>query len=60
MFCRFDAPASYTGEDMLEIYSHGGPAGTGLLLREIFLAGARGAGPGSSRSGRCSTARWTL
>ncbi len=43
---RFQAPASYTGEDMVEIHGHGG----GLVARQILLAllnqGARHAEPG--------------
>lgn len=43
---RFTAPASYTGEDMLELHCHGSPVITGLLLRRVLEAGARPARPG--------------
>lgn len=42
----FTAPASYTGEDMLELQCHGGPVVTGLLLRRVLELGARPARPG--------------
>lgn len=43
---RFSAPASYTGEDMLELHCHGGTVITGLLLKRVLDAGARPARPG--------------
>lgn len=39
-------PASYTGEDTVELHCHGGSFAPGRLLREIFKAGARPAEPG--------------
>lgn len=42
----FAAPASYTGEDMLELQCHGGAVVTGLLLRRVLELGARPARPG--------------
>lgn len=39
-------PASYTGEDVAEIHSHGGDFAPGRLLRAAFDAGARPAEPG--------------
>ncbi|MEM0953769.1 MAG: tRNA uridine-5-carboxymethylaminomethyl(34) synthesis GTPase MnmE [Pseudomonadota bacterium] len=42
----FPAPASFTGEDILEIQGHGGPAVLDLLLRECLRLGARLANAG--------------
>ena len=42
----FPAPASYTGESVLELHGHGGPAVLGLILRRCLELGARLALPG--------------
>ncbi|MCL7980310.1 MAG: tRNA uridine-5-carboxymethylaminomethyl(34) synthesis GTPase MnmE [marine benthic group bacterium] len=42
----FPAPASYTGEDLLEISSHGGTLLPQLVLDAVLAAGARLAEPG--------------
>jgi len=42
----FKAPASFTGEDVLEIHAHGSPVVLGALLDRIFNLGARPAHPG--------------
>ncbi|WP_107802170.1 tRNA uridine-5-carboxymethylaminomethyl(34) synthesis GTPase MnmE [Nitrosomonas oligotropha] len=42
----FPAPHSYTGEDVLELQGHGGPAVMDLLLDRCLAAGARLAQPG--------------
>jgi tRNA modification GTPase len=42
----FPAPASYTGEDVLELQGHGGPVVQQMLLRRCFELGARMAEPG--------------
>ena len=42
----FAAPHSFTGEDVLELQGHGGPAVLDLLLRECCHHGARLAAPG--------------
>lgn len=42
----FPAPNSYTGEDVLELQGHGGPAVMNLLLSQCLSAGARLAQPG--------------
>jgi tRNA modification GTPase len=42
----FPAPASYTGEDVLELHGHGGPVVLQLLLRRCLELGARAAEPG--------------
>ncbi|MFW6177133.1 MAG: tRNA uridine-5-carboxymethylaminomethyl(34) synthesis GTPase MnmE [Desulfohalobiaceae bacterium] len=39
-------PGSYTGEDVLEINCHGGPAVLQLVLQAVLRKGARSAGPG--------------
>lgn len=42
----FPAPASYTGEDVVEIGCHGGILISAHVLRTVLAAGARAAGPG--------------
>lgn len=42
----FPAPHSYTGEDVLELQAHGGPALMQLLLASCIALGARQAQPG--------------
>ncbi len=42
----FRAPASYTGEDVLELQGHGGPVVLQMLLRRCVDLGARLAEPG--------------
>jgi len=42
----FAGPASYTGEDVLEISCHGGVIISARVLETILRAGARAAGPG--------------
>lgn len=42
----FKAPASYTGEDVVELQGHGGPAILDVLLRRVLELGARLARPG--------------
>jgi tRNA modification GTPase len=42
----FPAPASYTGETVLELHAHGGPAVLSLLLARCLDLGARLAEPG--------------
>lgn len=42
----FPAPYSYTGEDVLELQGHGGPAIQNLLLNQCLISGARLAQPG--------------
>ena len=39
IFIRFHAPASYTGEDVLEIQAHGGPAVQSLIIERCLEAG---------------------
>jgi len=43
---RFDAPRSYTGEDGLEIATHGGHAVPAAVVAALVAAGAREALPG--------------
>lgn len=43
---RFSAPASYTGEDMLEISCHGGALAPQLVLEAVCAAGCRPAEAG--------------
>ncbi|MEA3638387.1 MAG: tRNA uridine-5-carboxymethylaminomethyl(34) synthesis GTPase MnmE [Lamprobacter sp.] len=42
----FPAPASFTGEDLIELQGHGGPAVLDLLLERVLELGARQARPG--------------
>ena len=42
----FPAPASFTGEDVLELQGHGGPVVLDMLLARIIALGARVAQPG--------------
>jgi tRNA modification GTPase len=42
----FPGPASFTGEDVLELHGHGGPVVMDLLLRRVLELGARAAQPG--------------
>ncbi len=42
----FAAPASYTGEDVLELHAHGSPVVLDLLQRRVLELGARRARPG--------------
>jgi tRNA modification GTPase len=42
----FPGPASFTGEDVLELQGHGGPVVMDLLLRRVLELGARASEPG--------------
>ena len=42
----FPSPASFTGEDVLELHGHGGPVVADLLLTRVLGCGARLAEPG--------------
>ena len=42
----FKSPASYTGEDTLELQGHGGPVVLDMLLKRVLALGARLAEPG--------------
>ena len=42
----FPAPASYTGEDVLELQAHGGSVILNMLLKRVLALGARLARPG--------------
>jgi tRNA modification GTPase len=42
----FPAPASFTGEHVLELHGHGGPVVMDLLLARVLALGARHARPG--------------
>ncbi|HFD92592.1 MAG TPA: tRNA uridine-5-carboxymethylaminomethyl(34) synthesis GTPase MnmE [Gammaproteobacteria bacterium] len=42
----FPAPASYTGEDVLELQGHGGPVVLDMIQQRIVALGARPARPG--------------
>ncbi|MBN2689000.1 MAG: tRNA uridine-5-carboxymethylaminomethyl(34) synthesis GTPase MnmE [Gammaproteobacteria bacterium] len=42
----FEAPHSFTGEDVLEVQGHGSPVVLNLIIEEILKSGARTARPG--------------
>jgi tRNA modification GTPase len=42
----FSAPASFTGEDVLELQGHGGPQILQMLMARVMALGARAARPG--------------
>ena len=42
----FPAPASFTGEPVLELHGHGGPVVVGMLVDAVVALGARRAEPG--------------
>jgi tRNA modification GTPase len=46
LMLHFPAPASFTGEDVLELHGHGGPVVMNLLLGRCLELGARLAEPG--------------
>lgn len=46
LLLTFKAPASYTGQDVVELQTHGGPAVLRRVLELCLEAGARAAGPG--------------
>jgi tRNA modification GTPase len=46
LLLHFPAPASFTGEDVLELHGHGGPVVMNLLLARCLELGARLAQPG--------------
>ena len=46
LYTVFPAPASYTGEDMVEFSTHGGLLAPTALLAAVYAAGARPAAPG--------------
>lgn len=46
LLLTFRAPRSYTGQDVIELQSHGGPAVLRRVLDACLTAGARSAGPG--------------
>lgn len=42
----FKAPASFTGEDVVEFHTHGGEAASSAIIDELLILGARVANPG--------------
>ncbi len=46
LLLHFPAPASYTGEDVLELHGHGSPVVLDLVLQRLLELGARLARPG--------------
>ena len=46
MVALFRAPMSYTGEDSVEIYGHGSPAGVRRILEALYEVGFHPAAPG--------------
>ncbi len=56
----YQAPRSYTGEDMIEVICHGSPVVAEAVLRACFDAGARQAGPGEFTRRAFATGRIDL
>lgn len=46
LVCWYQGPRSYSGEDMVEIFAHGGTVNMQALLDRVSAQGARLAGPG--------------
>jgi len=46
LFCYFEGPCSYTGEDVLELSCHGNPMIAMRVLEDLHARGARAAEPG--------------
>lgn len=46
LFTFFQSPRSYTGEDSLEVSSHGNPLIAQMILEDLFARGCRPASPG--------------
>ena len=46
LVCYFQAPHSFTGEDCVEIFAHGGMVNLSRILQALYLAGAQPAQPG--------------
>lgn len=60
MVCFYKSPASYTGEDMAEIFCHGGSYNMYRTLGAVLKAGARPAGPGEFTKRACINAKMDL
>ncbi len=56
----FQAPHSFTGEDVVEIQCHGGLMHTSAMLDAVHAAGARAAGPGEFSRRAFLNGRMTL
>ena len=56
---RYEAPHSFTGNDLVELTLHGNPLLVEQVLRACVALGARMAEPASSLSALSSTERWT-
>ncbi len=46
VYCYFQKPASYTGEDVLELYPHGNPLIVRKITDDLLARGCRSASPG--------------
>ncbi len=57
VFTLFEKPASYTGEDMLEISCHGNPFIARKILDDLFARGARPAQAGEFTTSSTSRRR---
>ena len=49
----YAGPASYTGEDMIELSLHGGEVGPALAINALLASGARPRFPENSHGGHC-------
>jgi len=55
---RYAAPHSFTGEDLLEITTHGGAIAPAAVTAAAIVAGAREAAPGEFTQGRLGRRPW--
>ncbi|OGM03554.1 MAG: tRNA uridine-5-carboxymethylaminomethyl(34) synthesis GTPase MnmE [Candidatus Wallbacteria bacterium GWC2_49_35] len=60
MVCFYRGPASYTGEDMAEIFCHGGSYNMSKVLGAVLKAGARAAAPGEFTKRACVNGKLDL
>src|SRR5690625_2558280 len=56
----FPGPASFTGEDVLELHGHGGPVVLDRLLQRVLELGARPARPGERSERACLNGKLDL
>lgn len=60
MICFYKAPYSYTGEDMVEIFSHGGAYNMQSILKSVISSGARAAEAGEFTKRACINGKMDL
>jgi len=60
MACFFKGPGSFTGEDMLEVFCHGGSYNMTRILKSVMNFGARYAEPGEFTRRACVNGKMDL